>query len=51
MHGFSRGTVHRKLKEFSIEPRDLRRALRNSERSSAKSTFNARLEDSAEARQ
>ncbi|WP_211363240.1 helix-turn-helix domain-containing protein [Fluviispira multicolorata] len=50
--GCNRNTLHRKLKEFSIEPRDLRRALRNSERSAAKATFNSRLEEnSAEARQ
>ena len=50
--GCNRNTLHRKLKEFSIEPRDLRRALRSPESTSQRNSFNSRLEDvSLEARQ
>lgn len=51
--GCNRNTLHRKLKEFSIEPRDLRKALRNNERVSLRASFNATHieENNTEARQ
>jgi len=50
--GCNRNTLHRKLKEFSIEPRDLRRVLRSPETPAQRDTFNTRLDDvSLEARQ
>jgi DNA-binding protein Fis len=46
--GCNRNTLHRKLKEFSIEPRDLRRALRSPEFSAGqRSSFNSSLEETA----
>ncbi|WGL58553.1 helix-turn-helix domain-containing protein [Pigmentibacter sp. JX0631] len=43
--GCNRNTLHRKLKEFSIEPRDLRRALRSSDHSTQRNTFTAKSEE------
>ena len=43
--GCNRNTLHRKLKEFSIEPRDLRRALRSSDHSTQRNTFAAKSEE------
>ncbi len=43
--GCNRNTLHRKLKEFSIEPRDLRRALRSSDSSAQRNTFNSKSEE------
>ncbi|MGY3803292.1 helix-turn-helix domain-containing protein [Pigmentibacter ruber] len=43
--GCNRNTLHRKLKEFSIEPRDLRRALRSSDQSTPRTSFSAKTEE------
>lgn len=43
--GCNRNTLHRKLKEFSIEPRDLRRALRSSDQSTPRTSFSSKTEE------
>lgn len=43
--GCNRNTLHRKLKEFSIEPRDLRKALRNSEATAQRNSFSTKSEE------
>ncbi len=43
--GCNRNTLHRKLKEFSIEPRDLRRALRSSDTTSQRNSFSTKSEE------
>lgn len=43
--GCNRNTLHRKLKDFSVEPRNLRKALKNAEpKNSKKNSLNKNLE-------
>lgn len=43
--GCNRNTLHRKLKEFSIEPKDLRKVLRLTANSMSKRGFRSQLEE------